>query len=182
MSNVSNLKTKKDLCSFSNFQGPIIQSFLCDNSIKVPSSELKQLRNYVCWVGSGCQNSQNFERNLHCRIPAAIGLGVEPYVIEIPKLDKRSGAFQLRKANVILPVDVAAALSENSCRFERVFGTPTEWERWWSVHSEEPWMRDHPDGAFIKANPQSCCPYLLFGDDAQTSKRCGSNVKKLASY
>jgi len=113
------------------------------------------------------------------RLAKALDLPIEPYPVTVPKMDKQTGKVKIHEAAIILPSDLFGFLHKDPARFRKVFGTPDQWALYWCTVRGERWFQLHPDKDRIQARPHEHCPHLIFGDDAQTSKRVGNNVKLL---
>ena len=88
----------------------------------------------------------------------------------------------MKTAAAINPHDLFGALHPRQRAFTHIFGTRESWAEYWGCVQNEPWFIAHPAREHILREPWCHCPYLVFGDDAQTSKRVGNNVKILVWY
>ena len=98
---------------------------------------------------------------------------VRPCAINVPRLVKKTGLIKKSTAYLVPPHRVWSEVHKFKNQFRALFGSPDDWEHFWQAHAEERWMTDHPHRALIQSKPRQCCPWLLYGDDAQTSKRVG---------
>ena len=128
-------------------------------------------------LGGAGKSPNNIERDLHRRAKLLVDLPIDPELIEVPRYHRRSGLMKMINAALICPHDLFGALFERPKAFVNLFGTRESWVEYWNCMREELWLKEHPDYEHILQHPERFCPFVLFGDDAQTSKRVGQNVK-----
>ena len=134
-------------------------------------------------LGTNGSHPQNAERDFQRRIRSVVDIPIEPYSVDVPIYNKRISKVRIVTAHVALPHLLWAALRNTSpAYFHALLGQRSMWELFWKCHKEEPWYKDHPHKDILDGSPSLCCPFLIFGDDAQTSKRVGRTVRLLEWY
>ncbi len=134
----------------------------------------------IASVGSQGENPQNDERDLLNRLEDLVDVPVKPYSIQVPKLVKKTGKVRVTTACIIPAHRVLAEVHKlGPVVFTEMFGERKDWARYWHAHRDEIWLKEHVHYEEIRRNPTAWCPYLIFGDDAQTSKRVGRTCRLL---
>ncbi len=134
--------------------------------------------------GIGVQGKQtsNSERDLHTRMPKYLNIPVKPHFFDTVRYHKQSGKSKLVTGAIICPHDILGALHRHSRLLYYVLGARDQWVAFWKANAQETWFVEHPDRAAMERSPWLYAPFLIFGDDAQTCKRVGSNVKLLCWF
>ena len=132
--------------------------------------------------GSDGRNPQNAERDLVSRMNRFLDLPIKPYLVDVIRHQKATGAVTMTKGAIILPHRVFAEISKMPVKFVEMFGRREQWAAYWQAHAGEEWFLRHPHRSFILDNIDKCCPFIYYGDDAQTSKRVGRTCRMSAWF
>ena len=100
--------------------------------------------------------------------------------MDVPRYQKKRGDVKIIQGAIMPPHLVWKEVYRfDKDLFEDLFGERRHWVEWWRAHMNEPWLKEHPLRHLISEFPERCCPWLLFGDDSQTTKRVGRTMELL---
>lgn len=133
----------------------------------------------VASAGTGGKWKSNISRDLVRRALSSLELQVPVYEVDVVQPLRKTLDCRVRKAKVILPHEMWAAIAEHPALFDTVFGSPSDWSEFWRRSQGEAWFAEHPLRDQIIADPQRHCPYVIHGDDAPLCKRGKRSVRVL---
>ena len=122
---------------------------------------------------------QNIERDMQRRLQKHLRIPLSCHPVEVARMNKRTGTVGVSTSYILPPHRIWGELYKTPAIFHTLFGDRNDWEQFWQAHMEERWVQEHSQFALIRDRPHSCCPFIIFGDDAQTSKRVGRTAHML---
>ena len=131
----------------------------------------------VVSAGHNGKWKNNISRDLVRRALSSLELQVQVYDIHVVQPNRKTLDCKVRKAHVVLPHEMWAAIAQFPTLHSTVFGSPSEWSEFWRRCQGETWFQEHALRDQILAAPEMHCPYVIHGDDAPLCKRGKRSVR-----
>ena len=131
----------------------------------------------VVSAGHNGKWKNNISRDLVRRALSSLELQVQVYDIHVVQPNRKTLDCKVRKAHVVLPHEMWAAIAQFPTLHSTVFGSPSEWSEFWRRCQGETWFQEHALRDQMIAAPEMHCPYVIHGDDAPLCKRGKRSVR-----
>ena len=131
----------------------------------------------VVSAGHSGKFKRNVARDLVRRALSHLELQVQVYDVDIVQPHRKTLDCKVRKAHIVLPHEMWAAIAQYPTLHSTVFGSPSSWSEFWKRCQGEAWFEEHALHDQIMAAPEMYCPYVIHGDDAPLCKRGKRSVR-----